>query len=55
MSSPLNDLPERVAQYRSGRLPKARYASFDYCYNFFRDVHAKGQLASMDDDGRDPF
>lgn len=33
-----------------GRAPDARYASFDYCYNYFRSFHEGGRAQSLASD-----
>lgn len=43
--------PERIEsnldRYLDDRLPEARYASFDYCFNYFQSHHETGTVAEL--------
>ncbi|MFC4637722.1 hypothetical protein [Deinococcus hohokamensis] len=36
--------------FRADLSPDARYASFDYCYNYFQDFHERGRHADLTSD-----
>ncbi|MCA1696696.1 MAG: hypothetical protein LC749_19345 [Actinobacteria bacterium] len=36
-----------LLRYVEDRKDTARYASFDYCFNYFRDFHDRGQLSEL--------
>lgn len=41
------DIDENASQYLRGRRDTARYASFDYCYNYFQSFNEDGQAAAL--------
>lgn len=42
------DAADNLERYLAGRRdPAARYASFDYCYNYFRSHHEAGQVSAL--------
>ena len=44
------DVNALVAQYRQGIGPEARYASFDYCYSYFRSLRSDNGPAAIAND-----
>jgi hypothetical protein len=36
-----------IEQYLSDRTPNGRYASFDYCFNYFQAFHEQNRVASL--------
>ena len=42
------DIPEIVGQYQHHCRPENRYASFDYCYRYFRCSTSDQLLADME-------
>lgn len=43
------DIDAAVTAYLGGRLDTARYASFDYCFNYFRSFRDAGDTAALAD------
>lgn len=43
------DIDGNVESYLRGRVDTARYSSFDYCFNYFRDFHDTGKVAALTD------
>lgn len=41
------DIEENLRRYLSDRQPTARYASFDYCYNYFQEFHEQDRLQEL--------
>jgi hypothetical protein len=41
------DIEANLKQYLGDRSDSARYASFDYCYNYFQSFYARGQLEDV--------
>ena len=41
------DVEANVATYLAARSPTDRYASFDYCFNYFRSFHSRGETAML--------
>lgn len=41
------DIEANLKQYLGDRSDTARYASFDYCYNYFRSFHERGRLEDL--------
>ncbi len=41
------DINASVAQYRARLDARARYASFDYCYNYFQSFHERGDAPGL--------
>jgi hypothetical protein len=46
------DIEANLKAFLGDRLPGARYASFDYCFNYFQDAHAAGESGRLADDDR---
>jgi hypothetical protein len=44
---PTVDVADNVAAYLGDRNPESRYASFDYCFNYFRGFHERGRAATL--------
>lgn len=44
------DIDASASLYRSRLGPNGRYASFDYCYNYFQDVREQGDPAALADE-----
>jgi hypothetical protein len=42
-----DDIKKLVAQYKNDRSPIHRYASFDYCFNYFRNFKEEGRLSEL--------
>lgn len=38
------DIEANLKAFLGARLPGARYASFDYCFNYFQDAHVAGDV-----------
>lgn len=47
MSRANADIEANVGQYLGARRDTARYASFDYCFNYFRSFHERGNVAAL--------
>ncbi len=45
------DIGGNVETYLGARVDTARYSSFDYCFNYFRDFHDTGNVAALTDAG----
>ncbi len=43
------DIAGNVETYLGARVDTARYSSFDYCFNYFRDFHDTGNVAALTD------
>lgn len=43
------DIEKNLARYLGDRNPASRYASFDYCFNYFREHRELGRVASLAD------
>jgi len=43
------DIDAKVAAFLQDRTPEARCASFDYCFNYFRDARDAGDTARLAD------
>jgi hypothetical protein len=41
------DIEGNLKAYISAREPTARYTSFDYCFNYFRDYSDRGSLNAI--------
>jgi hypothetical protein len=41
------DIEKNLAEYLGDRKPKARYASFDYCFNYFQSHREEGRLGDL--------
>jgi hypothetical protein len=41
------DIEANLARYLGDRGPTERYASFDYCFNFFQQHHERGTLSTL--------
>jgi len=46
------DVEANVRRYLGRRADTGRYASFDYCFNYFRDYHSAGELDALTSPGR---
>ena len=44
------DIDANLHRYSTDRTATARYASFDYCYNYFRAHHEAGEVDQLADD-----
>ncbi|GGO38387.1 hypothetical protein [Deinococcus humi] len=42
-----DQLQANLQAFRAGLSPDARYASFDYCYNYFQDFRERGPLKTL--------
>jgi len=40
-------IQERINQYLNGRLPNERFASFDYCYNYFYSFYKDNRINKL--------
>lgn len=45
------DIDGNVETYLGARVDTARYSSFDYCFNYFRDFHDTGNVDALTDAG----
>jgi hypothetical protein len=45
------DIEKNLAEYLGDRKPSGRYASFDYCFNYFQAHREQGRVASLTDPG----
>ncbi len=43
------NIQKNLKLYLNDRRPTARYASFDYCFNYFRSFHERGQSSALAD------
>jgi len=50
--SPNVDITGAIDTFRAGRNPRHRYASFDYCYNYFQEAREAGDTGGLADDDR---
>lgn len=41
------NITKNIEEYEKYRDPEKRYASFDYCYNYFMEFYEKGDISSM--------
>lgn len=41
------DIERKIARYLGDRQPTARYASFDYCFNYFQFHREQGRLEDL--------
>lgn len=48
------DVATHLDGFQAERNPSARYASFDYCFNFFQDARDNGTLKTLTDDDQLP-
>lgn len=46
------NITSNLETYRGERSPKSRWASFDYCYNYFQDARDAGETERLKDDDR---
>ena len=46
------DITGAIDTFRAGRNPRHRYASFDYCYNYFQEAREAGDTGRLADDDR---
>jgi hypothetical protein len=46
------DIDTNLRTFLDRRAPGARYASFDYCFNYFQDAHEAGETARLADEDR---
>jgi hypothetical protein len=46
------DIEANLEAFLGDRQPGARYASFDYCFNYFQDAHAAGEAERLAADDR---
>ena len=44
------DIKANLKAFLGDRLPDARYASFDYCFNYFQDARASGEADRLADE-----
>ena len=44
------DINANLAAFLQDRTPEARYASFDYCFNYFQEARDSGNTAQLADD-----
>ena len=44
------DINANLAAFLEYRTPEARYASFDYCFNYFQEARDSGNTAQLADD-----
>ncbi len=44
------DIDNNLKKFLDGRTPGARYASFDYCFNHFREAREAGETAQLADE-----
>jgi hypothetical protein len=43
------DIDANLAAFLQHRTPEARYASFDYCFNYFQEARESGDTAQLAD------
>jgi len=41
------NIPNNISNYLRDRNPELRYASFDYCYNYFKSFHENGEVEEL--------
>ena len=41
------NIPNNISNYLEDRNPELRYASFDYCYNYFKSFHENGEVEEL--------
>lgn len=41
------DIKDNIKEYMKDRRPEERYASFDYCYNYFQGFYEKEKIKSL--------
>jgi hypothetical protein len=46
------DIEANLKTFLDRRAPGARYASFDYCFNYFQEVRESGETARLADQDR---
>jgi hypothetical protein len=51
----LVDLDVNLRRYLAGRKPNERYASFDYCFNYFQSFRESGNISALADPANRQF
>ena len=46
------DITVHATRYLQGRRDTARYASFDYCFNYFQSFYDEGRTAALTETGQ---